>query len=77
MASVVERRPDFLGIERGLDGPTLKAMRTLAAKTDHPSRSVINEACGGLWMNDRRARVFNIDPTCAFCQEGLNLVGFS
>eukprot|EP00971_Amphidinium_carterae_P091215 1805612-Amphidinium_carterae.1 len=56
MAAVVERRPDFHGIERGLDGPTLKAMRTLAAKADHPSRSVINAACGGLWMNDRRAR---------------------
>eukprot|EP00971_Amphidinium_carterae_P245352 4872426-Amphidinium_carterae.1 len=62
MASVVERRPDFHGIERGLDGPTLKAMRTLAAKTDHPSRSVIKAACGGLWMNDRQARVFDKDP---------------
>eukprot|EP00971_Amphidinium_carterae_P008180 161594-Amphidinium_carterae.1 len=71
MASVVKRRPDFHGIERGLDGPTLKAMRTLAAKADHPSRSVINAACGSLWMNDRRARVFDKDPTCAFCQEGF------
>eukprot|EP00971_Amphidinium_carterae_P054012 1063257-Amphidinium_carterae.1 len=71
MAAVVERRPDFHGIERGLDGPTLKAMRTLASKADHPSRSVINAACGGLWMNDRRARVYDEDPTCAFCQEGF------
>eukprot|EP00971_Amphidinium_carterae_P124094 2458128-Amphidinium_carterae.1 len=71
MASVVERRPDFRGIENGLDGPTIKAMRTLAAKADHPARSVINAACGGLWMNDRRARVFDKDPTCAFCQEGI------
>eukprot|EP00971_Amphidinium_carterae_P209184 4149773-Amphidinium_carterae.1 len=46
MASVVERRPDFRGIETGLDGPTLKAMRTLAAKADHSARSVINAACG-------------------------------
>eukprot|EP00971_Amphidinium_carterae_P278392 5526228-Amphidinium_carterae.1 len=50
---------------------TLKAMRTLAAKNDHASRSVINAACGGLWMNDRRARAFDEDSTCAFCQEGF------
>eukprot|EP00971_Amphidinium_carterae_P101921 2017560-Amphidinium_carterae.1 len=71
MAEVVARRPDFRGIEKGLDGPTLKAMRTLAGKADHQSRSVINAACGGLWMNDRRARVFDKDPACAFCHEGI------
>eukprot|EP00971_Amphidinium_carterae_P011140 219540-Amphidinium_carterae.1 len=71
MDEVVKRRPDFHGIERGLDGSTLKAMRALAAKNDHASRSVINAACGGLWMNDRRARAFEEDSTCAFCQEGF------
>eukprot|EP00971_Amphidinium_carterae_P056198 1108840-Amphidinium_carterae.1 len=70
MEDVAKRRPDFQGIERGLDGPTLKAMRTLAAKNDHASRSVLNAACGGLWMDDRRARAFDADSTCAFCQEG-------
>eukprot|EP00971_Amphidinium_carterae_P347774 6489957-Amphidinium_carterae.1 len=71
MRSVVARRPDFQGIERGLDGPTLKAMRTLAAKSDHPSRAVLNAACGGLWMNDRRARAFEDDPECVFCHTGI------
>eukprot|EP00971_Amphidinium_carterae_P247340 4912007-Amphidinium_carterae.1 len=70
MDDVVKRRPDFQGIERGLDGPTIKAMRKLAAKNDHASRSVLNAACGGLWMDDRRARAFDSDATCAFCQEG-------
>eukprot|EP00971_Amphidinium_carterae_P288311 5723787-Amphidinium_carterae.1 len=44
-------------------------MRVLAAKAHHQSRSVINAACGGLWMSDRRARVFDKDPACAFCHE--------
>eukprot|EP00971_Amphidinium_carterae_P294560 5848490-Amphidinium_carterae.1 len=46
-------------------------MRTLAAKSDHPSRAVLNAACGGLWMNDRRARAFDADPECVFCKEGF------
>eukprot|EP00971_Amphidinium_carterae_P248177 4927423-Amphidinium_carterae.1 len=45
-------------------------MRALAAENDHASRSVLNAACGGLWMDDRRARAFDADSTCAFCQEG-------
>eukprot|EP00971_Amphidinium_carterae_P105715 2093546-Amphidinium_carterae.1 len=56
MADVVARRPDFQGLERGLDGPTIKAMRKLAGQKDHTSRSILNAACGGLWMNDRRSR---------------------
>eukprot|EP00971_Amphidinium_carterae_P172069 3411602-Amphidinium_carterae.1 len=71
MRTVVARRPDFHGIERGLDGPTIKAMRSLAAKKDHPSRAVLNAACGGLWMNDRRARAFDDDPECVFCLSGV------
>eukprot|EP00971_Amphidinium_carterae_P351507 6492146-Amphidinium_carterae.3 len=46
-------------------------MRTLAAKSDHPSRAVLNAACGGLWMNDRRARAFDDDPECVFCHAGF------
>eukprot|EP00971_Amphidinium_carterae_P214900 4264594-Amphidinium_carterae.1 len=44
-------------------------MRILAGKKDHASRSALNAACGGMWMNDRRARVFDQDPLCPFCQE--------
>eukprot|EP00971_Amphidinium_carterae_P255655 5075881-Amphidinium_carterae.1 len=47
------------------------SMRTLAAKSDHPSRAVLNAACGGLWMNDRRARAFDEDPECVFCHTGF------
>eukprot|EP00971_Amphidinium_carterae_P111004 2198620-Amphidinium_carterae.1 len=69
MAMVAARRPDFQSIERGLDGPTIKAMRTLAGKNDPASRSVLNAACGGLWMNDRRSRVYEEESLCTFCQE--------
>eukprot|EP00971_Amphidinium_carterae_P205545 4079250-Amphidinium_carterae.4 len=62
MAEVVARRPD-------LDGHTIKAMRKLASQKDHAARSVLNAACGGLWMSDRRARVYDDEPLCNFCQE--------
>eukprot|EP00971_Amphidinium_carterae_P344867 6485529-Amphidinium_carterae.1 len=71
MAEVVARRPDFQGLERGLDGPTIKAMRKLAGQKDHAARSVLNAACGGLWMSDRRARVYDEEPLCPFCQEDV------
>eukprot|EP00971_Amphidinium_carterae_P259698 5153073-Amphidinium_carterae.1 len=58
--------PDH-AIERGLDGPTLKAMRTWLLRVT----SVLNAACGGLWMNDRRARAFDDDPECVFCHAGF------
>eukprot|EP00971_Amphidinium_carterae_P043877 863398-Amphidinium_carterae.3 len=32
-------------------------------------RSALNAACGGLWMNDRIARVYDDNPTCPFCHE--------
>eukprot|EP00971_Amphidinium_carterae_P131771 2609986-Amphidinium_carterae.2 len=46
-------------------------MRALAGKKDHASSSVLNTACGGLWMNDRRSRVFDQNPLCTLqlCQE--------
>eukprot|EP00971_Amphidinium_carterae_P106756 2114407-Amphidinium_carterae.2 len=50
---------EFEGIELGVDGPTLKAMRKLASKQDHASRSVLNAACGALGMSDGRSRVYD------------------
>eukprot|EP00971_Amphidinium_carterae_P231704 4598376-Amphidinium_carterae.3 len=50
MQQVVSSRPEFAGIEFGIDGRTVKAMRTLANRNDHASRAVLNAACGGLWM---------------------------
>eukprot|EP00971_Amphidinium_carterae_P049738 980458-Amphidinium_carterae.1 len=49
----------------------LKAFRKLASKNDQASRSVLNAACGGLWMDDRRARAFDGDATCVFCKEDV------
>eukprot|EP00971_Amphidinium_carterae_P052855 1040872-Amphidinium_carterae.1 len=46
MRQVVDRRPEFGGIELGLDGRTIRDMRILAGKKDHASRSVLNAACG-------------------------------
>eukprot|EP00971_Amphidinium_carterae_P333486 6468261-Amphidinium_carterae.1 len=40
MQQVVARRPEFEGIELGLDGRTMKDMRTLANRNDHASRAV-------------------------------------
>eukprot|EP00971_Amphidinium_carterae_P104289 2065367-Amphidinium_carterae.2 len=73
MAMVVARRPEFEGLESGLDGPTIKAMRAYAGKKDHASRSIINAACGGPWMNDRRSRASRVsdeESLCSFCREG-------
>eukprot|EP00971_Amphidinium_carterae_P231450 4593218-Amphidinium_carterae.1 len=61
---VMARRPEFEGIEFGIDGRTIKAMRTLANRNDHPSRAVLNAACGGLWMGDRREKVFEQSAKC-------------
>eukprot|EP00971_Amphidinium_carterae_P242918 4823288-Amphidinium_carterae.3 len=46
-------------------------MRTLANRNEHASRAVLNAACGGLWMGDRRERVFQIeqDSQCPYCGE--------
>eukprot|EP00971_Amphidinium_carterae_P138582 2745861-Amphidinium_carterae.2 len=44
---VVACVPEFEGIERGLDGRTIKAMRTLAGKRDYSAQSAVNAACGG------------------------------
>eukprot|EP00971_Amphidinium_carterae_P343909 6483961-Amphidinium_carterae.1 len=76
MAQVVARRPEFEGniIELGIDHRTLKAMRTLAGKKDHGSRAALNAACGGLWMNNRRARVYQEDASCQFCQAAEGFV---
>eukprot|EP00971_Amphidinium_carterae_P100535 1988565-Amphidinium_carterae.1 len=46
-------------------------MRTLAAKSDHPSRSVLNAACGGLWMNDRRPEPLTKTPNVSSVRTDL------
>eukprot|EP00971_Amphidinium_carterae_P309343 6147310-Amphidinium_carterae.1 len=56
MSKVVQRRPRFEGIERGLDNRTLKSMRVLASIREHSARVVLIVACGGLWTDDRMAR---------------------
>eukprot|EP00971_Amphidinium_carterae_P096058 1900874-Amphidinium_carterae.1 len=71
MQQVVARRPEFEGIELGIDGRTIEAMRTLANRNDHASRAVLNAASGGLWMGDRRERVFEQSSTCPYCGEEL------
>eukprot|EP00971_Amphidinium_carterae_P253295 5028837-Amphidinium_carterae.3 len=48
-------------------------MRTLAGKNDHASRSALNAACGGLWMNDRRSRVYEEESLCTFCQGDIGI----
>eukprot|EP00971_Amphidinium_carterae_P128701 2549120-Amphidinium_carterae.1 len=53
----------------GLDGRTVKAMRTLANRNNHASRAVLNAACGGLLMGDRRERVFEQNSQCPYCAE--------
>eukprot|EP00971_Amphidinium_carterae_P103631 2051727-Amphidinium_carterae.1 len=52
MSQVVLRRPEFAGIELGLDDRSIHTMRTLASKKEHSAR------CGGLWTDDRMARVY-------------------
>eukprot|EP00971_Amphidinium_carterae_P251800 4999327-Amphidinium_carterae.1 len=42
-------------------------MRTLANRNDHASRAVLNAASGGLWMGDRRERVFEQSSKCPYC----------
>eukprot|EP00971_Amphidinium_carterae_P208607 4138795-Amphidinium_carterae.2 len=69
MQQVVSRRPEFERIGLGLDGRTVKAMRTLANRNDHASRAVLNAACGGLWMGDRREKVFEQSSKCPYCGE--------
>eukprot|EP00971_Amphidinium_carterae_P187480 3720963-Amphidinium_carterae.1 len=44
-------------------------MRTLANRNDHASRAVLNAACGGLWMGDRREKVFEQSSKCPYCGE--------
>eukprot|EP00971_Amphidinium_carterae_P097219 1923958-Amphidinium_carterae.1 len=69
MAQVVKRRPEFEGIERGLDTRTLNVMRKLSAKKDHSSSAVLNAASGGLWTDERTSKVYGADELCRFCQQ--------
>eukprot|EP00971_Amphidinium_carterae_P163163 3234778-Amphidinium_carterae.1 len=61
----IGRRPEF----EGIDGRTLKDMCVLANRNDHASRAVLNAACGGVWMGDRREKVFEESSQCPYCGE--------
>eukprot|EP00971_Amphidinium_carterae_P113189 2242151-Amphidinium_carterae.1 len=69
MTHVAQRRPEFEGIQLGLDNRTLKDMQKLSARTDHASRAILNAASGGLWTEKRTSKIYDTDEICKFCQE--------
>eukprot|EP00971_Amphidinium_carterae_P258811 5136714-Amphidinium_carterae.1 len=62
------RRPDFAGLETGLDPVDLQQWRKLSNGATHAGRAACSAAAGGLRHAARIAEVFEFDGRCTWCQ---------
>eukprot|EP00971_Amphidinium_carterae_P177797 3526456-Amphidinium_carterae.1 len=69
LKQVAARRPDFAGLETGLDPVDLQQWRKPSNKATHASRAACSAAAGGLWHAARLASVFEHDGNCVWCQD--------
>eukprot|EP00971_Amphidinium_carterae_P008293 163725-Amphidinium_carterae.1 len=69
LKQVAGRRPDFAGLEAGLDPVDLQHWRKLSNKATHAGRAACSAAAGGLWHAARLASVFDHDGSCVWCQD--------
>eukprot|EP00971_Amphidinium_carterae_P119513 2367424-Amphidinium_carterae.1 len=69
LAEVAAKRPDFGGLETGLNTQTFRHLKKSAAKAEDSTRTALNAALGGVWHEVRTNSTFSVGEVCVRCRE--------
>eukprot|EP00971_Amphidinium_carterae_P195610 3881978-Amphidinium_carterae.1 len=69
LAEVMNKRPDFAGLETGLSNQAMRHLKKCINKKDERTSAALNAALGEVWHEVTAHKAFAVGETCVRCQE--------